>query len=143
MTQDTPGKKRGLSRPIEVIRAELLKDPDTKRIAKAVGMDLEAYVELVLEYAQDKDKQPVLQVMSDAELRAKGFDPHTPEEAAQVIISAVKGEKAQPAPSQEFQKSEFQPSPSAKGPALSGDSAHREVPKGNPALADEVKKGRS
>jgi hypothetical protein len=140
MSQDTPGKKHGLSRPIEVIRAELLKDPDTKRIAKAVGMDLEAYVELVLEYAQDKDKQPVLQVMSDAEARAKGFEPKTPEEAAQVIISAVKGEGGA---TQEFEKSEFQASSSPKGPALSGDSAHGEVPKGNPDLADEVKKGRS
>jgi hypothetical protein len=66
MSQDSsPGKKRGLTRPIEVVRAELLKDADTKRIAKAVGMELEAYVELVLQYAQDKDKEPVLDVVED------------------------------------------------------------------------------
>lgn len=119
MAQDTPpGKKRGLSRPIEVVRAELLKDPDTKRIAKAVGMELEPYVELVLEYAQDKDKQPVLHVVSDEELRANGFTPPTAEDVAKVLSAAAKGELGV---NQEFEKSDFQASAGPKGPSLSGD----------------------
>lgn len=119
MSQEaTPGKKRGLTRPVEVVRAELLKDADTKRIAKAVGMELEAYVELVLQYAQDKDKEPVLDVVSDEELRAAGFNPPTPEEAAQMLISAVKGEGH----GQEFEKSEFEAAKGAKGPSLTGET---------------------
>jgi hypothetical protein len=123
MAQDTPpGKKRGLSRPIEVVRAELLKDPDTKRIAKAVGMELEAYVELVLEYAQDKDKQPVLQVVSDEELRANGFNAPSSEDVAKVLISAVKGE---PGANKEFEKSDFKASTTPKGPSLSGEGGKK------------------
>jgi DNA-directed RNA polymerase specialized sigma subunit len=116
-----PGKKRGLTRPIEVVRAELLKDPDTKRIAKAVGMELEAYVELVLQYAQDKDKQPVLNVVEDEELKAKGFKVVSQEEAAQLLVAAAKGELG--GPTQEFEKSEFQASKGGpKGPSLSGET---------------------
>jgi hypothetical protein len=112
----SPGKKRGLKRPIEVVRAELLKDADTKRIAKAVGMELEAYVELVLQYAQDKDKEPVLSVVSDEELRANGFNPPSPEEAANLLIAVAKGELGV---TQDFQKSEFEAPGGPKGPSLS------------------------
>jgi hypothetical protein len=126
MSQDTAaGPKRGLKRPIEVVRAELLKDADTKRIAKAVGMELEAYVELVLQYAQDKDKEPVLNVVEDEELRANGFNPPTAEQAAQVLIAAAKGELGV---NQEFQKSDFQAASAKKGPSLSGDSSSGSVP---------------
>ncbi len=113
------GKKRGLTRPVEVVRAELLKDPDTKRIAKAVGMELEAYVELVLQYAQDKDKEPVLNVVEDEELKAKGFPVVSQEEAANLLIAAAKGELG--GPTQEFEKSEFQAAKGPKGPSLSGE----------------------
>jgi len=141
MSQDTaPGQKRGLKRPIEVVRAELLKDPDTKRIAKAVGMELEAYVELVLQYAQDKDKEPVLNVVSDEELRAAGFNPPTAEDVAKLLVTAAKGEMGV---HPEFDKSEFQASSGPKGPSLTGGSTAGEIPKGNPNLADQVKKGRT
>ncbi|MFL5347458.1 MAG: hypothetical protein ACJ8AT_21955 [Hyalangium sp.] len=134
MSQDTAaGPKRGLKRPIEVVRAELLKDADTKRIAKAVGMELEAYVELVLQYAQDKDKEPVLDVVEDEELRANGFNPPTEEQVAQVLIAAAKGELGV---NQEFQKSDFQAaSTPKKGPSLSGES----IPVATPP-ADSAKK---
>jgi hypothetical protein len=119
MTQEAPGKKRGLKRPIEVVRAELLNDADTKRIAKAVGMELEAYVELVLQYAQDKDKEPELHVVSDEELKRNGFNVITSEDAANLLIAVAKGELGV---SQEFQKSEFESSSGPKGPSLTGDS---------------------
>ena len=120
MPQETaPAPKRGLKRPVEVVRAELLKDADTKRIAKAVGMELEAYVELVLQYAQDKDKEPVLNVVEDEELRANGFNPPTAEQAAQVLIAAARGELGV---NQEYQKSDFQSGSAKKGPSLSGES---------------------
>jgi hypothetical protein len=119
MSQDTaPRPKRGLKRPVEVVRAELLKDPDTKRIAKAVGMELEPYVELVLQYAQDKDKEPEVHVVSDEELKKNGFNVVTAEEAGKMLVSIAKGEFGV---DQSFQNSEFESSSGPKGPSLSGD----------------------
>ena len=119
MSQETPGKKRGLKRPVEVVRAELLKDADTKRIAKAVGMELEAYVELVLQYAQDKDKEPELHVVSDEELKKNGFNVVSPEEAANMLVAIAKGEFGV---DQSFQNSEFESGKGPQGPSLTGES---------------------
>jgi DNA-directed RNA polymerase specialized sigma subunit len=119
MSQDTATPKRGLKRPVEVVRAELLKDPDTKRIAKAVGMPLEEYVELVLQYAQDKDKEPMIKVVSDEELHANGFKTMTNDEAANLLIKAAKGELGV---NEEFEKSEFTPG-QGRPPARSSGGA--------------------
>jgi hypothetical protein len=117
MSQDSA--KRGLTRPIEVVRAELLQDPDTKRIAKAVGMELAEYVELVLDYAQDKDKEPMIKVVSDEELHAAGFKTMTNDEGAKLLIKAAKGELGV---NEEFEKSEFTDGKAPKGPSLTGKS---------------------
>lgn len=142
--QQAPGKKRGLTRPVEVVRAELLKDPETKRIADAVGMKLEDYVELVLEYAQDKDKEPMLNVVSDEELKANGFPVHTVEEVGEFLVAGAKGEL--PGQGNPFAKSEFEASkggaagkpslnPAAEAPKAPQDEAKRQE------LADQLKKG--
>jgi hypothetical protein len=116
MSQDTaPKPKRGLKRPVEVVRAELLKDADTKRIAKAVGMELEAYVELVLQYAQDKDKEPELDVAEDEELKAAGQSTPSAEEVAAFLIKGAKGELGV---NEEREKSQFESGKPNKGPAL-------------------------
>ncbi|CAM4485305.1 hypothetical protein HRD49_35015 [Corallococcus exiguus] len=145
MSQQAPGKKRGLSRPVEVVRAELLKDPETKRIADAVGMKLEDYVELVLEYAQDKDKEPMLNVVSDEELKANGFPVHTVEEVGEFLVAGAKGEL--PGQGNPFAKSEFEASkggtagkpslnPAAEGaPQTPQDEAKRQE------LLEQMKKG--
>lgn len=117
MSQNTP--KRGLKRPIEVVRAELLKDKDTARIAKAVGMELAEYVELVLTYAQDKDKEPMLKVVSDEELHAAGFKTLTNDEAANLLIKAAKGELGV---NEEFEKSAFEGSGPRKSSGGTGGS---------------------
>jgi hypothetical protein len=90
--------RRRLTRPVETVRAELLADPDTQRIAKAVGMELSAYVELVLDYALNPDKQPVLQVATDEDLREAGYNPPSAEDVAQFFISASQGELGLGAP---------------------------------------------
>ncbi|MBJ6760856.1 hypothetical protein JGU66_08780 [Myxococcaceae bacterium JPH2] len=144
MSQQTPGKKRGLTRPIEVVRAELLKDPETKRIADAVGMKLEDYVELVLDYAQDKDKEPELNVVSDEQAKAAGFPVHSVEEVGEFFVAAVKGEL--PGMGNPFAKSEFEKGASHAGkPSL--DPEVKPGPKTgeskavSPDLLDQVKKG--
>ena len=49
-----------LKRPVEEIRAELLVDPATQGIASKLGIPVEQYVEKVLDYAQNPEKQPQL-----------------------------------------------------------------------------------
>lgn len=61
-----------LKRPVEEVRAELLQDPNTRQIADKLGMKLEEYVELVLDYAQHPEKQPEFNLISDGEAKAKG-----------------------------------------------------------------------
>ncbi|NBD12730.1 MULTISPECIES: hypothetical protein [Corallococcus] len=146
MSQQAPGKKRGLSRPVEVVRAELLKDPETKRIADAVGMKLEDYVELVLEYAQDKDKEPMLNVVSDEELKANGFPVHTVEEVGEFLVAGAKGEL--PGQGNPFAKSEFE---AGKGNSTAGKPSLNPTGEGHPKvpedeakrqeLMDQLKKG--
>ena len=116
MSQNTP--KKGLSRPVEVVRAELLKDPDTQRIAKTVGMELEEYVELVLDYAQNPDKEPVVKVVADEELHAAGFKTMTNDDAAKLLIKVAKGELGV---NEEFEKSQFEDG-KGKKPANRGGS---------------------
>jgi hypothetical protein len=145
MSQQAPGKKRGLSRPVEVVRAELLKDPETKRIADAVGMKLEDYVELVLEYAQDKDKEPMLNVVSDEELKANGFPVHTVEEVGEFLVAGVKGEL--PGQGNPFAKSEFEAAKAAAAgkpslnPAGDGSGGQPVDEAKRQELLEQMKKG--
>ncbi|WP_426753369.1 hypothetical protein [Myxococcus sp. Y35] len=85
-------QKPRLKRPVENVRAELLADPDTQRIAKSLDMELEAYVELVLDYAQNPDKEPTLIVAPDEALRAAGYNPPTTQDVANFFIAAANGE---------------------------------------------------
>ncbi|MBZ4399050.1 hypothetical protein OWM54_20630 [Myxococcus sp. MISCRS1] len=154
MSQDNaPAKpKRGLKRPIEVVRAELLNDADTKKIAKAVGMKLEDYVELVLKYAQDKDLEPELNIVPDEELKKNGITPVTSDEAADLLIRGMKGELPGSAP--DFDNSKFEKStPGTAGkPSLNADappSTTTQAPStgGNQdaaarqAMLDQIKRG--
>ncbi|WP_375769053.1 hypothetical protein NR798_46540 [Archangium gephyra] len=130
-------QKPRLKKPVEKVRAELLADPDTKRIAKSVGMELEAYVELVLDYAQNPDKQPVLQVADDAELRAAGYEAPTPEEVGQFFVAAAKGELGLEGP--DFNKSGFESAPSAAGkPSLQGTEGEKPLASDDPEKRQEL-----
>ena len=118
-------QKSRLKRPVAVVRAELLADPDTKRIAKSVQMKLEDYVELVLSYAQDKDKEPVLQVASDEELKRADpdYNPPTVQEVAQFFLDGASGKLDLGGP--DFNKSGFDSAPASGKPSLQGDVAQK------------------
>jgi len=141
--------KRGLKRPIEVVRAELLKDPDTKKIADAVQLKLEEYVELVLKYAQDKDLEPQLAIVSDEDLRKHGVTPVTVDDAVDIVVKGMKGEL--PGSPPDFDSSKFSESKGAGGkPSLSGDTTPAtEASSAQPpqdeaerkALMDQLKRG--
>ena len=130
-------QKPRLKKPVEKVRAELLADPDTKRIAKSVGMELEAYVELVLDYAQNPDKQPVLHVAEDTELRAAGYEPPSPEEVGQFFVAGAKGELGLEGP--DFNKSGFDSAPSAAGkPSLHGNEGEKPLASDDPEKRQEL-----
>ena len=80
---------RKLKKPVEVLRKELLEDKDTQRIATAIGVPLEQYVELVLDYAQHPEKKPQLDIAPDEELRAMGYEPPTGAEVGQFLVDTA------------------------------------------------------
>lgn len=144
MSQPSSGKK--LKRPVDQIRAELLADPDTQAIAQAVRMKLEDYVDLVLDYLQNPDKEPVVNVVPDDQLRAAGYDAPSAEEVANFFISAAKGDLG--IAGSQFEKSEFEKGGSTAGkPALinatgaGAPAASSAQPAARPELLDQVKRG--
>ena len=64
--------QKRLKRPVEEVRAELLEDPNTNLIAEKLGMAIEDYVAMVLEYAQNPDKKPEFNLIPESEAQAKG-----------------------------------------------------------------------
>ena len=71
---DAPKKPR---RPVEEVRAELMKSEETQQLAKTLGLKLEDYVEKVLSYYKDPNKQPMMYVLSEEQIRAAGVEPPT------------------------------------------------------------------
>ncbi|PTL79618.1 hypothetical protein [Vitiosangium sp. GDMCC 1.1324] len=139
-------EQKRLKKPVEKLRAELLEDSDTKRIAKAVGMELEAYVELVLDYVQNPDKQPVLQVASDEELRAAGYEPPSAEDVGNFFLAGARGELGIGGP--DFSKSGFEGAKASAGkPSLQGTEGQQQVRSGDSEtsqeLLNQVRKGGS
>lgn len=62
------------SRPIEVIRAELLGCLETRKLAETLGVPLEAYVEDVLRYASQPAIEPELYVIEEEDAEAEGIE---------------------------------------------------------------------
>jgi len=89
----TTGKNPKLKRPIAELRAELLADKDTRHLAEVFGMKVEDYVEKVLDYAQNPDKQPMLNVVTD-ELAVKAANPDvmTTAETVRELEKLISGE---------------------------------------------------
>ncbi|WP_224371067.1 hypothetical protein [Hyalangium versicolor] len=118
--------KPSLKRSLENVRAELLADPDTQRIAQSLDMRLEDYVELVLDYARNPDKEPQLLVASDEELREAGYNPPSAEKVAGFFLAGVRGELGLGEPSS--YKTGYEPAQEATGkPSLRGDENQKPV----------------
>jgi hypothetical protein len=144
MSQETGERKRALKKPIEEIRAELMKDPDTARIAKAVSMELPAYVEKVLEYLQYPDREPMFNIASDEELQAVGLEPMGEKEVHDLFAGIVSGELD---PANKFQKSGFEGASGGRKATATEVPASGVVPSGpkdeakRQELMDQIKKG--
>ncbi|MFL5347463.1 MAG: hypothetical protein ACJ8AT_21980 [Hyalangium sp.] len=85
-----PQKK--LRRPVEEVREELMANEEVRKQAKLLKLSLTAYVEKILDYAQNPEKPPEVYVVTDAELKAR--DPSIPStmEIHDYIQSIARGE---------------------------------------------------
>jgi len=84
-----------LKEPVEVIRKQLMENPDVKQAATALSLSLEQFVEKVLDYAQHPDKKPVLELMSEEdEENVKAENPKflTTKEITKELEKLVSGE---------------------------------------------------
>jgi len=137
-------KKPGPPLPIENVRAKLLADPDTRRIARDVGMELEEYVELVLQYLRNPQQEPQLYVAPDEELRAAGYNPPSSEAVGQFFLAGVRGDLG--LGNVEAYKSQFESPPSHPDkPSLRGDEDQEQVSvdeETSQELLKQVPKGR-
>lgn len=79
-----------LKRPVEEVRKELLEDPRIADIAKQLNIEVAAYVEKILDYAQHPDKQPVLNLLPDDVVKAQGG--HTMADVKQWFEKVDRGE---------------------------------------------------
>jgi hypothetical protein len=60
---------------LAAIRAKVLADPNTKKIADSVQMSLEDYVEQVMKYVANPKMEPMVHIVPDNELREAGIEP--------------------------------------------------------------------
>lgn len=74
----------------EALRAQILANPNTAEIAKAVDMSLDEYVDQVLEYALNPDADPMLLMIKDEDLRKLGCEVHTLEEMLLYLEESLK-----------------------------------------------------
>lgn len=71
MSDEAP---RSLGMPLDIARKNLREDPHTQEIAKALGVELDDYIEKVLDYAQHPNKEPELELLDDEAAAELGPD---------------------------------------------------------------------
>ena len=57
------------------MKAKLIADPNTAKIAESVKLPLEEYIEQVMKYLANPSIEPQVYVAEDHDLRAAGFEP--------------------------------------------------------------------
>ncbi|AGC46296.1 hypothetical protein MYSTI_05008 [Myxococcus stipitatus DSM 14675] len=94
MSGENTAEPKKLRRPVAELRAELLENPDVKEQARLLKVDVAAYVEKILDYAQHPDKPAQLTITPDEELKAAYPDAPTVDEIANHIEKLRTGEVA-------------------------------------------------
>jgi hypothetical protein len=64
-------------------------DPDTRGIAKNLGVDLKDYVNQVVHYVMNPKEEPTFYIVEDDDLRSMGLEPPDPEAIGRHIIDAL------------------------------------------------------
>ena len=77
----------------EAIRAALKKDPNTAKLAAALKLPAEEYVDLVVHYATT-GAEPQFMIVPDAELKAAGHTPPDMKKMTAFLTEAVAVKKA-------------------------------------------------
>jgi hypothetical protein len=78
----------------EALREQLMNDPDTRAIAKNLGVELEAYVAQVVHYVTNPEEEPSFYVASDEDMRSIGWEPPDPDAIGKYLIETVAVQKA-------------------------------------------------
>lgn len=89
MTDDAP---KNLGMPLDMARQNLRDDPNTAEIAKSLGVEVEDYIDKVLEYAQHPDKQPELELLDDEVAAELGPDAASVAEVEAWMEKVISGE---------------------------------------------------
>lgn len=87
-------KKKKVPQDPEALREKLMNDPDTKAIAKNLGVELKAYVDQVVHYVTNPDEEPTFYVASDEDMRSIGWEPPDPDAIGKYLIESVAVAKA-------------------------------------------------
>jgi hypothetical protein len=80
------------SRPIEEIREEIMKDPDVREQARIMDIPLEKYVDKIIDYARNPQKQAQVVITPDAVLKKQDPTIPTTEEIKTHLEKIVSGE---------------------------------------------------
>ena len=87
---ETPLESLGV--PIPVAKQQLRDDPNTATIAKALGVDIETYIDKVLYYAQRPEEDAQVTVLSPGEIADLGGSVPSPAVVNQWFEAVEKGE---------------------------------------------------
>lgn len=87
---DAPRKPLGI--PDDVARQRLMESAETREIAKNLGMELAEYVEMVIDFAKNPQKEPVLQLLDDATLESLGEEVPTEGDVVRWLEAVKSGE---------------------------------------------------
>lgn len=70
----TDGEPKNLGMPLEIAKKNLRDDPQTHAIAEALGVDVEDYIDKVIDYARHPDKEPELELLDEESIAQLGPD---------------------------------------------------------------------
>ncbi|MCP4501614.1 MAG: hypothetical protein GY822_16775 [Deltaproteobacteria bacterium] len=85
--------RKPAGRALSIIEAELREDEETKKIAETLGLGLDEYIAMVMEYVKDPKKEPELEVYDEEELAgAIGEKPATVKEIEDWLDKVESGE---------------------------------------------------
>jgi hypothetical protein len=119
------------------LRAKILADPNVAKMAAALEMDLDEFVNTVGYYMNNPGVEPAFLVVSDENLKKMGVNPPTAEAIEANVRETVETMKAGK-PS-----SGFEEAPRKKGVDLASPQGEAVKPKNDPNLEDALKKGRT
>lgn len=83
-------KKSAPKKSPEALRKQLMEDPNTKGIAKNLGVTLEEYVKQVLHFVAHPNEEPSLYIVEDEDLRGMGLEPPDEKAIGKFVVEAAK-----------------------------------------------------